>query len=278
MTDPTSRAGGDGRPGAPGHPDALADPETPGPPPPAAGALFGDRLSLARRYAELLATDGVVRGLVGPREAPRLWERHLLNSVAITELLPPGSSVLDVGSGAGLPGLVLAIARPDLRITLVESMARRTTFLEEAVAALGLADQVAVVRARAEEYPGELVDVVTARAVAPLDRLARWCLPLLRVHGRLLAIKGGSAADEVATHQAVVERCGGGPPEVHHCGAGLVDPPVTVVAITRDRAVAPPAEPPARRGTRSSAGRRGAEGGQGAARRTRKGRPGSRPD
>jgi 16S rRNA (guanine527-N7)-methyltransferase len=201
--------------------------------------LFGERLGLAVRYAELLATDGVVRGLIGPREAPRIWDRHLLNCAAMAELIEPGAAVVDVGSGAGLPGLVLAIARPDLSVVLVEPMARRTAFLTEVVSALGLDKSVPVIRARAEEVTGRLpggpADVVTARAVAPLDRLAGWCLPLAKVGGRLLAIKGASAAEEAATHAAAVRRLGGGSPAVRVCGADLLDPATTVVEVVRER-------------------------------------------
>jgi 16S rRNA (guanine527-N7)-methyltransferase len=140
-------------------------------------------------------------------------------------------SVIDVGSGAGLPGLVLGIARPDLRITLLEPLARRVTFLEEVVAELGLTG-VAVVRGRAEESVGRLAaDVVTARAVAPLDRLAGWCLPLVAPGGRLLAMKGSSAADEVARYAPAIRRLGGGPARIVECGKGVVDPPTTVVEV-----------------------------------------------
>lgn len=208
--------------------------------PVAARALFAERLPLAAAYAELLVTDGVVRGLIGPREAPRVWERHLLNSAAVAELVPPDAFVVDVGSGAGLPGLVLALARPDLTVTLVEPMARRTTFLTEAVAALALTERVTVLRSRAEEAGGALpdpADVVTARAVAPLDRLAAWCLPLAAVGGRLLAVKGESAADEVTTHAGAVRRLGGATPVVHRCGVGLLEQPTTVVEVVRLRAV-----------------------------------------
>jgi 16S rRNA (guanine527-N7)-methyltransferase len=230
MTD--SRDGeGDGGPGAltPGPPPHLVD---------AAKAVFGDRLALAEAYAELLITDGVVRGLVGPREAPRAWERHLLNCGVLSEMIPLGASVVDVGSGAGLPGIVLAVARPDLTITLVEPLARRTAFLSEAVTALGLDGAVSVVRARAEDLvggPPAAADVVTARAVAPLDRLAGWCLPLARIGGRVLAVKGASAPREVAEHRAAITRLGGSDPVVALCGTGVVDPPTTVVTITRER-------------------------------------------
>ena len=169
-------------------------------PPPSEQAreLFGERLSLAVGYAELLAGAGVERGLIGPREVPRLWDRHLVNCGLLGPELAAGDSVADVGSGAGLPGLAIAVLRPDVAVTLIEPMLRRTTFLEEAVQALGLGN-VTVRRARAEDAEdlAGRFDVVTARAVAPLAKLARWTVPLLRPGGRLLALKGSSAADEV---------------------------------------------------------------------------------
>ncbi len=188
-----------------------------------------DRLT---QYVELLATDGVVRGLIGPRETSRLWSRHVANCAVLEELVPAGAQVADVGSGAGLPGLPLALVRPDLHVVLVEPLLRRTTFLTEAVEALGLADRVTVLRGRAEDLT-LTVDVVTARAVAPLDRLAGWTLPLVRVGGVLLALKGEGAADEVAASHTVLEKRGGGNAEVVVCGEGVVDPPTTVVRVVR---------------------------------------------
>jgi 16S rRNA (guanine527-N7)-methyltransferase len=216
----------------------------------AAEQVFGARLELAGRYAELLVTEGVVRGLIGPREAPRIWERHLINCAVMSEIIPNGASVIDVGSGAGLPGIVLAVARPDLTITLVEPLARRTAFLTEAVTALDLEGTVTVVRGRAEDLAGgppATVDVVTARAVAPLDRLAGWCLPLAAVGGRLVALKGASAADEVAEHRDAITRLGGGDPVVRLCGVGLIDPPSTVIEIVRERNVVAPRPRPSQR-------------------------------
>lgn len=208
----------------------------------AAQTLFGDRLPLASAYAEFLATEGVVRGLIGPREAPRIWDRHVLNCAAVAERIPIRASVVDVGSGAGLPGLVLAVARPDLSVALVEPLARRAAFLSEVVTTLGLDSTVAVVRARAEDAAADLstnalfpADVVTARAVAPLDRLARWCLPLADRGGRLLALKGASALDEVAEHREAIRRLGGAVPVVRRCGVGLIEPATTVVEIVRER-------------------------------------------
>jgi 16S rRNA (guanine527-N7)-methyltransferase len=221
---------------------------------PAAAALFGDRLPVVIGYAGRLATDGVVRGLIGPRETERLWDRHLLNCAALAELVPAGSSVVDVGSGAGLPGIVLAVARPDLGVVLVEPLARRTAFLTEVVSELGLTN-VTVVRARAEDSIGALspADVVTARAVAPLDRLAGWCLPLARIGGRLLAVKGATAAEEIEAHQEAVAALGGGTPEVRVCGAALLDPPTTVIEVVRERAVG--GRPGQRAGSRGAASR-----------------------
>lgn len=187
------------------------------------------RLPLAERYAELLATDGVVRGLIGPREAPRLWDRHLVNCALLTELIPEGATVCDIGSGAGLPGLVLAIARADLRVTLVEPLLRRTTFLEEVVAQLGL-DAVEVVRGRAEALHGQRrFAVVTSRAVAPLDRLLGWSMPLVEPAGMLVAMKGSSVPDEIEAARPVLEELGCAEPEVCVLGQGRV--PSTTVAL-----------------------------------------------
>lgn len=188
-------------------------------------------------YAALLAGAGVERGLIGPREVPRLWTRHLLNCAVVAPLVAEGASVVDVGSGAGLPGLVWAIVRPDLRVTCVEPLLRRATFLEESVAALGLGERVSIVRARAEEVPrsgsGLRGDVVTARAVAPLDRLASWAVPLVAPGGELLALKGRAALDEVEAARATLERLGVREVEVVECGQGIVDPATTVVRAVR---------------------------------------------
>lgn len=200
-----------------------------------ASTLFGDRLALAQRYAEHLATSGVERGLVGPREASRVWERHVLNCAVVAELVPDGARVVDVGSGAGLPGIPLALSRPDLRIVLIEPLARRVEWLAEVLEDLGL--DVAVERGRAEEagvrHRWEGADVVTARAVAPLAKLTAWALPLLRPGGRLLAVKGASARAEAQRDADAVRRLGGGAPAVVRCGVGLVEPPGTVVVVEK---------------------------------------------
>ena len=206
-------------------------------PPAIAEDVFGERLPIAIQLADLLGTVGLDRGLLGPRELPRLWDRHLLNCAVLTELLPIGARVVDVGSGAGLPGLVLAIRRPDLRVDLVESLQRRLVFLDETVARLGLADAVRVVRGRAEDA-GTIEAVgnaawVTARAVAPLDRLVRWCLPLLQPGGTLLAVKGAQAVDELATHRTAIRRAGGIEAHIVTCGENVVMPTVRVVVVRR---------------------------------------------
>ena len=192
--------------------------------PEAARELFApDRLPLAQRYAELLATDGVVRGLIGPREAPRLWDRHLLNCGVLADVMPEGATVCDIGSGAGLPGLVLAIRRADLEVTLVEPLQRRTTFLDEVVAELELTN-VEVIRGRAEALHGQSTfAVVTSRAVAPLERLLLWSMPLVAPEGALVAMKGASVTEEIETAEPVLRRLGCAAPEVIELGGGVVD-------------------------------------------------------
>lgn len=208
--------------------------ETP-PVPEAARGVFSDALPTAEAYARLLATEGVVRGLIGPREAPRLWERHLLNCALLGEAIDRGVDVCDIGSGAGLPGLVLALARPDLTVTLVEPLLRRTTFLEEAVAELGLGN-VEVVRGRAQDLHGKReFAVVTSRAVAPLGRLLDWSMPLVRLGGVLLAMKGSSAAEEVAAARSELDRNGAGAVSIASYGEGVVEPPTTVVRVEAGR-------------------------------------------
>jgi 16S rRNA (guanine527-N7)-methyltransferase len=197
--------------------------------------LFGDRLPAAKRYAEHLATTGVEWGLVGPREASKVWERHVLNCAVIADLIPAGARVLDIGSGAGLPGIPLALARTDLHIVLVEPLSRRVEWLRMVLDDLDL--PIEVERGRAED-PGvrrrwEGADVVTSRAVAPLHRLAAWCLPLVRPGGMMLAVKGVSAPAEVERDAQAVAASGGGIPRIERCGVGIVDPPSTVVVVER---------------------------------------------
>jgi 16S rRNA (guanine527-N7)-methyltransferase len=201
------------------------------PAPAGAHVIFGETLPVAERYAALLATAGVERGLIGPREVDRLWERHLFNCAVLAEAVPQKATVVDVGSGAGLPGVVLAIVRPDLSITLLEPLLRRTNFLTEVVEELELTN-VTVRRARAEEVVGEYAaDVVTARAVAPLERLVGWALPLLRPGGELLALKGDRAAAELEEAAAVLKGFGVRIAELLQVGHGKVDPPATLVRV-----------------------------------------------
>lgn len=240
--------------------------ETP-PAPPVARGVFSDALPKAEAFAELLAEAGVERGLIGPREAPRLWERHLVNCALLGELVPEGATVCDIGSGAGLPGLVLALSRPDLSVTLVEPLLRRSIFLEEAVDLLALS-RVRVVRARAEELHGDAsltadgrgFDVVTSRAVAPLPRLLDWSMPLVRAGGVLAAMKGASATEELAAAQAALRRHRAGRAEVLQCGVGVIAPPTTVVRVeaTEDGPLGSTESPP----RRSGGGRSGRGGGK----------------
>lgn len=204
----------------------------PPPPPPEAAVVFGDRLEQATAYAAWLAGDGIERGLLGPREVSRLWERHLLNCAVLAEVVPDGVTVADLGSGAGLPGIPLALARPDLRVTLVEPLLRRATFLTEVVEALRL-PRVEVVRSRGEELHGRRrFTVVTSRAVAPLERLLGWSVPLVEPGGAVAALKGASAAEEVATLAAdpgTLRRLGVDRQEVIQVGSSVLASPATVV-------------------------------------------------
>ena len=231
------QAPGDGRDAVPDEvagavEEAAHDPDgQAGEPPAAAAEVFGPALPLAERYADLLAGPGIVRGLIGPREAGRLWDRHLLNCAVVAELIPRPSSLVDVGSGAGLPGIVLAMLLPDVRVTLLEPMARRVTFLGECVAELDLGN-VTIRRARAEEVGGEFrADVVTARAVAPLGRLAGLAAALLRPGGTVLALKGEQAAGEAAAAGPELRRLGVSDVTVLQAGTGLIDPATTVVRL-----------------------------------------------
>lgn len=169
------------------------------------GGHAHDRAEALKSYVDILASRGIDWGLIGPRERDRVWPRHVLNSLALRDLVPVGATLVDVGSGAGLPGIPLAIARPDLRVTLLEPLLRRTTFLGGVVEELGLGDRVRVMRGRAEDH-GETYDVVTCRAVAPLPRLLGWCLPLLAPGGVLVALKGSSALEEVASAAGVLRK------------------------------------------------------------------------
>lgn len=205
------------------------------PAPQAAALCFAERLEVAQRYGEILAGAGIERGLIGPAEVDRLWDRHLLNSAAMAELFETGEHLADIGSGAGLPGIPIAIARPDLRVTLIEPLLRRSEFLREVIAELDL--DVTVIRGRAEdrtvrEQAGPM-DAVASRAVASLDKLARWSLPLLRPGGRMLALKGERAADEVEEHRRTLSSLGATEVKVVRCGVDFLQPPATVVVARR---------------------------------------------
>ena len=204
-------------------------PAVPAPPAPASAAdVFGPARPTALAYAGILATRGVQRGLLGPREVPRLWDRHLLNCAVVAELIERRrGTLLDLGSGAGLPGLVLAMVLPDVTVTLLEPMERRCRFLTECVTELGLAN-VSVLRGRAEDVTLR-TDVVTARAVAPLPRLAELALGVVRPGGMVLAIKGRTAAEELKAARPVLRRIGARDAQVVRAGHGKVVPATTVV-------------------------------------------------
>ena len=203
--------------------------------PRAAEVLFGSAVERAQRYAEILAGAGVERGVLGPREVDRLWDRHILNSAAIAEMLGANDRIADIGSGAGLPGIPLALARPDLRLTLIEPLLRRSEFLREVVDDLGL--EITIVRGRAEDRAvrqqvGEM-DAVVSRAVASLDKLTKWSMPLLRPDGRMVAIKGERAEEEISEHRRVMASLGAVDVRVMRCGADYLDPPATAVVARR---------------------------------------------
>jgi 16S rRNA (guanine527-N7)-methyltransferase len=217
--------------------------------------VFAERLPLAVRFAEILADTGVSHGLIGPREVPRLWDRHVLNCAVVADAFEPDARVIDVGSGAGLPGLALAIVRPDLEVHLVEPMLRRTQWLTGVVAELGLGS-VTVHRGRAEELAGTVsAPYATARAVARLDKLARWCVPLLEPGGTLVAMKGRSAAQELAEDRAALVKLGLVDAVVREHGSDVLDEPVLTVDLRFE---------PRRRGGRGGSGAKGAKGGRGA--------------
>lgn len=202
-----------------------------------AADIFGERLPLAEAYHHSLATDGSTRGFIGPREVPRLWDRHILNCAVIGEVMPRGAVIADVGSGAGLPGIPLAIARPDLDITLIEPLLKRSVYLQEVVDQLELPN-VTVIRGRAEEKQvraalGDGVDIVTSRAVAPLGKLAGWSLPLVRRGGEMIAMKGSSVTEELERDAALIRKAGGGRASISTVGDAHLAEPTTVIRIPR---------------------------------------------
>ncbi len=205
--------------------------------PDVAGAVFGAQLTLAERYVAMLADTGIAHGLIGPREAPRLWDRHVLNCAVVHEAFDQGASVVDLGSGAGLPGLVLAIARPDLRLRLVDPLLRRTEWLSRTVADLAL-DNVSVYRGRAESLWGrERYDYATARAVARIGELGRMALPLLEAGGTLHALKGEQASSELATDETMLRELGATSVSLRRYGLGVVDPETVLLSVTVTAAV-----------------------------------------
>ncbi|WP_165003142.1 16S rRNA (guanine(527)-N(7))-methyltransferase RsmG [Corynebacterium qintianiae] len=204
----------------------------PSPTPSVAAAVFGERLPLAEAYHHSLATVAAERGFIGPKEVDRLWSRHLLNCAVISEAFDEGCSVADIGSGAGLPGIPLAIARPDLHVTLIEPLLKRSTYLGEVVEELGL-DNVTVVRGRAEEQGRALFDAVTSRAVAPLGKLASWSLPLVKVGGAMIAMKGESVGEELERDARDIKRAKGGEAEIFTVGGTVLEQPTTLIRIRR---------------------------------------------
>ncbi len=197
----------------------------------AAQALYGEHLPAARAYVEHLATSGIERGLIGPREVPRLWDRHVLNCAALAPLLPVGTTVADVGSGAGLPGLALAIARPDVEFVLIEPLERRCIWLQEVIDDLAL-ENVTILRGRSEQFFGQVkADVVTARAVSALAHLVTLTLPLLQGQGSLLALKGRSAQEEIEKAEKNIKKLKGKNARVFTVGDDLLPEPTTIVQI-----------------------------------------------
>ncbi|MDO5030247.1 MAG: 16S rRNA (guanine(527)-N(7))-methyltransferase RsmG [Corynebacterium sp.] len=198
--------------------------------------VFGENADLARRYHTWLAGQATVRGLIGPRETPKLWERHIINSAVVGEAINEGVTVADIGSGAGLPGIPLALARPDLKVILVEPLLRRTTFLDEVVEDLELSN-VTVIRGRAEDknvrqQVGQ-IDVVTSRAVAPLGKLAGWSLPLVKSGGAMVALKGSSAQEEIDRDAKLITKAKGVNPHVVEVGASVLNTPTFAVIIQK---------------------------------------------
>lgn len=203
------------------------------PEPASAAVVFGDRLDLARRFTAALAAHGEERGLIGPLEPPRLWNRHILNSAIAAPLFPTGGRVADVGSGAGLPGLVLAIARPDVEWVLIEPMERRVAWLNEQQRELGL-DNVEVIRGRGEEWKqGPVLDAVTARAVSALRTLIPLTAPLLRSGGELILLKGANAENEIAAAEKAIHKYKLSDVRVEIVGEGVIAEPTRVLRATR---------------------------------------------
>ncbi|MCQ4620058.1 16S rRNA (guanine(527)-N(7))-methyltransferase RsmG [Corynebacterium sp. CCUG 71335] len=200
--------------------------------PDVAAEIFGDRLPLAQAYHDSLATTAAERGFIGPKEVPRLWDRHIFNCAVIGEAFKEGQRIADIGSGAGLPGIPLAIARPDLDITLIEPLLKRSSYLSEVVAELDLTN-VTVIRGRAEEQKKMLFDAVTSRAVAPLGKLASWSLPLVCPGGAMVAMKGASVSEELERDAKQIAKAGGVDADIFTVGEGVLEQPTTMIRIVR---------------------------------------------
>lgn len=196
-------------------------------------AFFGLTWAPMEHFAQMLVAEGELRGLIGPREVPRLWSRHLLNSAAISRFVPDEAEVADIGSGAGFPGVVLAIMRPDTTVHLVEPMERRVAWLTDVAEEVGL-DNVMIHHARAEELHGrQTFDVVTARAVAALDRLTRWAMPLVRPGGELVALKGRRAGEELGEARNVLRKLGASSTRVETVTGLPLGTTATIVQVTK---------------------------------------------
>ena len=201
--------------------------------PEAAKAIFGSQIELAGGYAQVLANDSDELGLLGPRELDKIWSRHILNSAVVAEMVGQGELVADVGSGAGLPGIPMAIAAPETNFVLIEPMDRRASWLQGVARELGL-ENVQVVRARAEEVEGGQFDVVTARAVAALDKLLRLCVPLLKPGGRVIALKGSKAPEEIEAARKLQKKLKIESFEIVICGEKFLSEPTSVVKTKLD--------------------------------------------